>query len=258
VNFQILRGQNFILKFVYTSFRSGKHAQIHVCNSIAEDLAELCCFTPFPLTAKLHKYDACAILLVQHSKLVAAASVVLLASAPDQAAVARLTAVSAPHAGAFLHNIPMTATGTNTSDHSLHIAVSMRLGTSVCAEQRCLRGAMVDVNGIHRLCCRISKGRLACHNAVNELVKRALLTAEIPSRLEPTKLSHTDDKRSDGVSTMTWSREQDFTSPDTLAVSHLNKAVNGPGHVVNDPEQRKRDKYAALSTEYHAVCADSD
>ena len=41
--------------------------------------------------------------------------------------------------------------------------------------------------------------------------------------------------------------------PDTLAVSHLNKAVNGPGHVANDAEQRKRDKYEALSTEYQFV-----
>jgi hypothetical protein len=52
---------------------------------------------------------------------------------------------------------------------------------------------MVDVNGIHGLGCRISTGRLTRHNAINELIKRVLLTAEIPSRLEPAKLSHTDD-----------------------------------------------------------------
>ena len=189
--------------------------------------------------------------------LVAASSAVLLSTAPNQAAVARLTAVSAPHAGAFLHAIPMTAMGTRMNDHSLRIAVAIRLGTAVCAEHRCVCGAMVDVSGIHGLSCRISKGRLARHNAVNELIKRALLTAEIPSRLEPAKLSHTDNKRPDGVSTMPWSRGQclawDFTCPDTLAVSHLNKAVNGPGHVANDAEQRKREKYEALSTEYQFV-----
>jgi hypothetical protein len=56
---------------------------------------------------------------------------------------------------------------------------------------------------------------------------------------------------------MTWSREQclawDFTCPYTLAVSHLNKAVNGLGQLANDGEQRKRYKYAALSTENRFV-----
>jgi hypothetical protein len=108
--------------------------------------------------------------------LVAAASAVLLATAPNQAAVARLTAVSAPHAGAFLHAIPLKAIGAMMNDHSLRIAVALRLGTAVSSEHRCLCGAMVDVNGIHGLICRISKGRLERHNAVNKLIKRSLLT----------------------------------------------------------------------------------
>ena len=72
-----------------------------------------------------------------------------------------------------------------------------------------------------------------------------------------TFISHTDDKRPDGVSTMPWSRGQclawDFTCPDTLAASHLNRAVTGPGQVANDAEQRKKEKYSALSTQYQFV-----
>ena len=134
--------------------------------------------------------------------LVAAASATLLTTAPNQAAVARLTAVSAPHAGAFLHAVPITACGTRLDDRSLRIAIALRLGAPVCAEHRCICGAVVDVSGTHGLSCRKSAGRLARHNAVNELIRRALLTAEIPSRLEPSKLSHSDHKRPDGVSTM--------------------------------------------------------
>ena len=56
---------------------------------------------------------------------------------------------------------------------------------------------------------------------------------------------------------MPWSRGQslawDFTCPDTLAASHLNRAVTGPGQVANHAEQLKIEKYAALSTEYHFV-----
>src|SRR5208282_5281978 len=184
--------------------------------------------------------------------LVAAASATLLTTAPNQASVARLTAVSAPRAGAFLHAVPITACGTRLDDRSLRIAIALRLGAPVCAEHRCICGAMVDASGTHGLSCRKSAGRLARHNAVNELIRRALLTAEIPSRLEPSKLSHSDHKRPDGVSAMPWSRGKcvawDFTCPYTLATSHLNRAVTGPGEVANEAEQRKVEKYADLTT----------
>jgi hypothetical protein len=50
---------------------------------------------------------------------------------------------------------------------------------------------------------------------------------------------------------MPWSNGRclvwDFTCPDTLAVSHLNRAVIGPGTVANDAESRKAAKYISLS-----------
>jgi len=53
---------------------------------------------------------------------------------------------------------------------------------------------------------------------------------------------------------MPWSSGQslawDFTCPDTLASSHLNAAVTGPGQVANHVEQLKIDKYAALSRKF--------
>jgi hypothetical protein len=42
----------------------------------------------------------------------------------------------------------------------------------------------------------------------------------------------------------------DFTCPDTLAVSHLNRAVAGPSTVANDAESRKATKYMSLSARY--------
>ena len=38
----------------------------------------------------------------------------------------------------------------------------------------------------------------------------------------------------------------DFTCPDTLAASHLNRAVTGAGEVANDAEERKIVKYSSL------------
>jgi len=85
------------------------------------------------------------------------------------------------------------------------------------------------------------------------VIKRALLAAEIPSRLEPA--SH--NKRPDGVTKIPWSRGQilawDCTCPDTLAASHLNVAVTGLGQVANHAEQLKIDKYAALSKELQFI-----
>jgi hypothetical protein len=94
-------------------------------------------------------------------------------------------------------------------------------------------------------------------NDVNELIRRALLTAEIPSRLEPAKLSYTDDKRPGRLSTMPWSRGNcltwDFTCPDTLAAGHVNRAVTGPSEVANEAKRKKIEKYAELATRYQFI-----
>ena len=88
-------------------------------------------------------------------------------------------------------------------------------------------------------------------SAVNDLIKRALMSAEIPSRLEPKSLSQYDDRRPDGLPLVPWSNGKclawDFTCPDTLAPSHLNAVVIGPGIVANEAEVKKRSKYACLS-----------
>ena len=106
----------------------------------------------------------------------------------------------------------------------------------------------------HGLACRKSAGRHTRHNAVNDLIKRALASAEIPSLLEPKSLSRDDGKRPDGLTVLPWANGRcmvwDFTCPDTLATSHLNHAVVGQGTVATDAERRKAAKYSALSPMY--------
>ena len=98
---------------------------------------------------------------------------------------------------------------------------------------------------------RKSAGRITRHSALNDLIKNSLATAEIPSRLEPTSLSRSDGKRPDGISLMPWKQGRclvwDVTCCDTLAHSHLNRAVTGPGVVATDAECRKQLKYEAIS-----------
>ena len=62
---------------------------------------------------------------------------------------------------------------------------------------------------------------------------------------------NTDNKRPDGLTIPPWASGRclvwDFTCSDTLAVSHSNRAVLGPGSTVAcDAESRKKSKYASF------------
>ena len=179
----------------------------------------------------------------------------VLSAAPNQVGISRLIAAAAPYSGAFLQALPCSAVGTRLDDVTLRIAVALRLGAPVCAPHTCICGATVDSSGVHGLSCRKSAGRHLRHSALNDLVKRALATAEVPSRLEPSSLSRSDGKRPDGITMMPWKQGRclvwDVTCPDTLAPSHLNQAVTGPGVVATAAEARKQLKYEVISRTYN-------
>jgi len=178
----------------------------------------------------------------------------VMSAAQTQVGRARLIAAAAPHSGDFLHAVPCSAVGTRLDDTSLRIAISLRLGATMCAPHTCVCGAEVDSGGTHGLACRKSAGRHMRHNAVNDLIKRALTSAGIPTILEPKSLCRDDGKRPDGLTVLPWANGRcmvwDFTCPDSLAASHLNRAVVGPGSVANDAESRKSAKYQTLSPLY--------
>jgi len=178
----------------------------------------------------------------------------VMSAAQTQVGRARLIAAAAPHSGDFLHAVPCSAVGTRLDDTSLRIAISLRLGATMCAPHTCICGEEVDSSGTHGLACRKSAGRHMRHNAVNDLIKRALTSAGIPAMLEPKSLSRDDGKRPDGLTVLPWANGRcmvwDFTCPDTLAASHLNHAVVGPGSVANDAESHKSAKYQSLSPMY--------
>lgn len=178
----------------------------------------------------------------------------LMSSAQSQTARARLLAVASPHSGDFLNAVPCAHVGTKLDDSSFRIATALRVGVPVCAPHVCICGVNVDQFGTHGLACRQSAGRLARHSAVNDLIKRALASAEIPSRLEPTCLTRTDGKRPDGLSLVPWREGKclvwDFTCADTLAPSHVERASSAPAAVANEAELRKRFKYTSLEAQY--------
>jgi len=110
--------------------------------------------------------------------------------------------------------------GTRLDDVSLRVAVALRPGAPMCASHTCICGERVDSSAIRGLACRQSAGRHIRHNAVNDLLKRALASANIPALLKPSSLSRDDGKRPDGLTVMPWSNGRctilwDFTCPDT-------------------------------------------
>ena len=115
----------------------------------------------------------------------------------------------------------------------------------------------MDKFGTHGLSCLKLAGRYSRHNVLNDITKRSLATAEIPSRLEPTSLSRSDGKRPDGMTIIPWRQGRclvwDVTCPDTLALSHLNHAVTGPGAVASVAESKKRTRYEEISRMFHFI-----
>ena len=93
----------------------------------------------------------------------------------------------------------------------------------------------------------MGSGRLPRHAAMNDIICRALISAEVPSRLEPPGLCRSDGKRPDGISTIPWSNGKvllwDATCTDTYAPSHLEVATKKAGAVTDRAEQLKCTKY---------------
>jgi hypothetical protein len=162
----------------------------------------------------------------------------VLSAAPDQASFE-----------AFLHARPCSSLSTRLDISSLRISVALRLGAPVCALHVCICGSAVDSTGRHGRSCRKSACRLSRRGAVNDIIKRALSSAEVPCRLEPPSLMRDDGKRPDRMSMSPWSNGHcfvwDFTCPNTLAHSHLNSAVCEAGVVAREAEIRKWLKYSA-------------
>ncbi|GAV05563.1 hypothetical protein RvY_15669 [Ramazzottius varieornatus] len=68
---------------------------------------------------------------------------------------------------------------------------------------------MVDELGQHGLSCKYSAGRRSRHNALNESLRRALATAQVPAILEPPGIFRADKRRSDGMSQVPWKNGKD-------------------------------------------------
>ena len=182
----------------------------------------------------------------------------LLRAAPDETACARLLASQRKETGEWLQAPPISALGLRMQDEVIRVAAGLRLGATLCHPHRCHQcGADVDQLALHGLSCRKSQGRHPRHAPVNELIRRSLASAKIPSHLEPSGIMRSDGKRPDGATVIPWKSGRtlawDATCPDTFAPSHVALAAREAGTVASQAESKKLQKYALLGNSYHFV-----
>ena len=139
----------------------------------------------------------------------------------DNASRARLLAVSAEHSSDWLNTFPISSCGLRLSDEAIRVAVGLRLGAKPCLPHQCPWGSSADCFGTRGLSCKKSGARIQRHNALNDVIYRALVRAGVPSTKEPSGLLRSDGKRPDGVTQIPWESGKclawDVTVVDTLA-----------------------------------------
>ena len=172
----------------------------------------------------------------------------------DQISRARLLAAARRESGLWLHALPSPALGTLLDPESFRIAVALRVGAVVCVQHVCKCGKVMDAMGLHGLSCRYSAGRHPRHSAINDVIRRALQSAGIPSVLEPVGVDRGDGKRPDGISVFPFSNGKclcwDATCIDTFAASHIYGSAVSAGSAAREAEVKKCQKYEALGRRY--------
>ena len=114
----------------------------------------------------------------------------------------------------------------------------------------------VDVQGRHGLSCKFSAGRHSRHSSLNESLRRALVSCQVPAVLEPNGVLRDDSqKRPDGMTLVPWKEGKalvwDVTCVDTLCQTYRKGSSEQAGYAGNKAEENKRTKYRSLEGSYH-------
>ena len=168
---------------------------------------------------------------------------------------ARLLGAATSESGAWLRALPSASLGTHLDSHTVRVAVALRVGADVTSQYRCRCGSLSDRKGYHALTCRFSAGRIPRHTALNDIVRRALKSAGVPTLLEPQGIDRGDGKRPDGISLYPFSQGRslvwDATCVNSFASSHVVAASVEAGAAAKAAEKAKRLKYNALADRFY-------
>src|SRR6218665_967155 len=93
---------------------------------------------------------------------------------------ARLAAISIPHSADWMMALPVAVCGLTLENEAVRVAVGLRLSLALCASHKCQCGDWVGPEGHHGFVCRKAAGRSLRHHAINDIIWRALLKADVP------------------------------------------------------------------------------
>ena len=110
----------------------------------------------------------------------------------------------AAHSGDWLFTMSIFSCGLRLDNEAIRVAVALRLGLSLCVRHQCPCGTLVDASGSHSFVCRRAPGRTARHQALNDLIARAVSSAGILVTKEPQGLVRTDGRRPGGQTLIPW------------------------------------------------------
>src|SRR6218665_626230 len=175
----------------------------------------------------------------------------------DQLSRARLLAVLATFRSDWLLTAPIASCGLGLSNEAVRVAIGLRLGLKLCAPHQCQCGETTDPRGHHGLVCKQSVARASRHFAMNDIIRRSFLRADILSSKEPPGLLRTDGKRPDGATPVPWSKGKyttwDFTSIHTCAASYIPLTSATAGSAAELAASRKVTKYADFPATHNFV-----
>ena len=104
----------------------------------------------------------------------------------------RLLAVTFSHSGDCLHALSIASCGLRLENENIRVAVSLRLDAALCQAHQCFCRALVEVNGLHGLSCKLGSGKHSKHASIIDFIYHACCRADIPAVKEPTGLTRTD------------------------------------------------------------------
>ena len=161
----------------------------------------------------------------------------------------RLSTITGQGRGAeWLNAFPISSCGLLLTNNELRINVGIRLGLEIVEPHVCKGcGTQVNRKGTHGLSCKKSSGRFPRHKECNDILCRAMISAGLPSTLEPPGLLRDDQKRPDGMTLTGWERGKavvwDYTCVDSLAPSRVE---TGCITAADEAERRKTAKYTEI------------
>ena len=172
----------------------------------------------------------------------------------------RLNSVSHKFSGDWLHCLPSKKMGLFLSNEEFRVSSSLRLGIKCFEPHKCPCNADINSLGSHCFTCKRNNGRILRHTMVNEIISRALKSANCPNIQEPAYLD--EGRRPDGITTIPFRNglplAWDFTCPHPLVPSaiEVNKKTSD---LCNQKEILKIKKYECLkdSYDFRAIAIDS-